>query len=1414
MSGDSFALSTEDLSRLVFTDDLTGLRNRRFLRNFLQTGVTWNDPSAPPLSLLMLDLDNFKEVNDTQGHLAGDRLLMQVASLLTDCVGTRGTVVRYAGDEFVVMLPGFDRNEARLMGESIRSVLQTADTGDSGAGEKKPLGSSIGVATFPGDAADAEGLLGKADLAMYQAKHSGKNKVSDGRTIDPTLAAERSLLENFPCARLVGRESELNAIRAQMDSCRQGGIALTVLRGRSGMGKTRLLGEIVKISGERQCITLLDRCAQEEQRFPYGSILQLLRRFTNKYSAETAALRSRLPEAESVLLGRFLPAFSGSAEGDLASLAEAVAGLTTADRTILFHALVRSFCLLSEATLSVLLLDDAEHMDEATLDVLSTVLKETEGRLLICLAVRTNDQGKTSSEAMDAFLAQAAKGPRTKALDLAPLPLRDVLGMLDLLLPGRPPVPDLDRLIVQVTQGNPLFVEESIKSLVLRRKIQRTAQGWQIDKITRVDIPPSLSEVIRGQMEGLDPISRQLIARAAVIGPNFALDLLQGIAGSNQGETLDVLDKARKARWIEPSGADSDSELKFVAHHLREVTYSNSDSQFRKQVHREIGQFEEQRSDGRLEDKASFLLYHFELGGDPERTGRYQELVDTLGRTIYRADELDRAGRHPPGLESQIAEATEPLPEEAGTSVASFLRGFPAAAKTLRMYPAGSMLVKGAIQALETSLQEVFRFARTLTLGVEQDQLHVNTQKAEGSLYGMIADEVARSLSVRSIASVSFASTLTPEDLTALLHELGRTPEAEGYPPGYWKGVLRDRGIRTIGIAQMSYVVDRSREGSESSAAIVGEIGGSVAQEMVPGIRELVRHLAGAMENVVMYPPGSRMIQAAVDQLMGALKDVLAGTRMVVFTEVDGKLVVNGTEAHGQAYGNAPAVLLRRLAARGISTLGIREGITGEEAIRFLGAVARGDVQLEGHKAWEAYLTREGVQHVVVGDRVFAAARRPKTPEPAPEPPAEKPADHASPVAQQLRKWLETGLEETKPAVLSLATLTLVEKLHLADDRAGIEKLFSTLSEAMRSPKAEVRRRAWGMAVLLTEKPSPVIAPTVAECLAFPLESAMDEEKDEDCVLKAIVTSARLLAGFVANGSYVLANRCLWGVFRRLQSNPTRGIAQVARETIEKCASLPELAILIETAGEEVEGPGAVRSGAGREFLLALGHHAAVPLFQALRRIDSLPSRRVLARVLRDLGPQAEKEVAREINPFGNPKELVRLFEVLELMRGDEPTLVIAGFKHKEESVKRAAIDLLRRLPRERAAPILAQAVEDEDPEVLRAAATAIGELRPEQGVNQLAALLRSAAPKEVKQACCLALGKFDDESAVVPLLVGTLGGGKFLGLFGGADEDLRSTAAWALGHFKGAEAREALQRALKDPSAAVRSSAKMGLKG
>ncbi len=168
----------ESCQALAVTDPLTGLYNRRFFSAELAREMSRSTREGKPLSLIVLDVDFLKRHNDAKGHLEGDRVLCQIAEIMSLVVRKGDIASRYGGDEFAVLLPGATEREALQVAERIRSEVESRQL--AGA----DLSVSLGLATFPTDADDGEKLMLMADRRLYAAKAQGRNRVC-GSKVDP-----------------------------------------------------------------------------------------------------------------------------------------------------------------------------------------------------------------------------------------------------------------------------------------------------------------------------------------------------------------------------------------------------------------------------------------------------------------------------------------------------------------------------------------------------------------------------------------------------------------------------------------------------------------------------------------------------------------------------------------------------------------------------------------------------------------------------------------------------------------------------------------------------------------------------------------------------------------------------------------------------------------------------------------------------------------------------------------------------------------------------------------------------------------------------------------------------------------------------------------------------------------------------
>ena len=170
--------ANEGLLTLAFTDYLTGLKTRGYFEQQLELELKRCERRKTPLSLLMLDIDYFKPLNDRYGHHVGDQVLRDVAALMTKDMREVDTVARYGGEEFVIILPETTAFSATRVAQRIRRSIDQARFFAGSANVVEHLTMSIGIAVYPQDARFKRDLIECADAALYDAKSRGRNQVT------------------------------------------------------------------------------------------------------------------------------------------------------------------------------------------------------------------------------------------------------------------------------------------------------------------------------------------------------------------------------------------------------------------------------------------------------------------------------------------------------------------------------------------------------------------------------------------------------------------------------------------------------------------------------------------------------------------------------------------------------------------------------------------------------------------------------------------------------------------------------------------------------------------------------------------------------------------------------------------------------------------------------------------------------------------------------------------------------------------------------------------------------------------------------------------------------------------------------------------------------------------------------------
>jgi diguanylate cyclase (GGDEF)-like protein len=261
--------------RSAVTDSLTGILNRRGLEQELERELGLAQEMRKPLSVLVIDCDDFKEINDRAGHEFGDTLLYQIGRVLLRALPPGAEAARLGGDEFVVMLPGADADLAAALGSRLRSVLAEGLT-DAGF----PLRVSAGISTYPFDGASSSSLLRAADQALYAAKNAGKDRIASFADVarpDPLSQAgdanenrRRARGEGSALAEVVSAALAIDAETTPDGVCSRLCKWLVFVVGATACSASRLVGDLVIDSTKHSLreISLGDEASYRLSDFP------------------------------------------------------------------------------------------------------------------------------------------------------------------------------------------------------------------------------------------------------------------------------------------------------------------------------------------------------------------------------------------------------------------------------------------------------------------------------------------------------------------------------------------------------------------------------------------------------------------------------------------------------------------------------------------------------------------------------------------------------------------------------------------------------------------------------------------------------------------------------------------------------------------------------------------------------------------------------------------------------------------------------------------------------------------------------------------------------------------------------------------------------------------------------------------
>lgn len=800
---DKKELGWDKLRELAFIDDLTSLYNRRYLYRYLPTELKDIERVGGTLSLFMMDVDTFKKINDTYGHLCGDRILIGIAQILRQCLRKGDTLVRYAGDEFIAILPETEKSVAVNIARNIIERIEKNPFKEAEAKGDIRVTMSIGLACFPADAFDPEELINQADQALYSAKRSGRNSICTTSDISAEALDETRLKQIFRCVQLIGREKQLAKLKKLLARLEKKESKLVLIKGEKGAGKTRLLSELSRLAKASGITSINATCSPEISTQPYQILISALANlFTSLGVPQLREFVRSLPEAQLIQLAHYIPALKTFLTPGLKDIKER---LSEGSQLDLFKAICQSLIFIVKRNSLLLVIDDLHWIDKGTLELFNYIIKELHSIPILIAGAYQQEKAKERADefSLQKFLDRMCADNLMDELILEPLEKEDLAKMITAIFTGIQISAKFMDIVYGGSAGNPLFIEEALRSLVNQGFIFYQNKTWQSKEITEETLPVFLKEAIQKRIAELDAETKPIILAASVIGEVFNFDILCHLVEKDPGYVLEAIDRAQKLHLIVPENPFQSDRFKFKSGIIRDAAYEDINVKEKQNLHRRLALIEEKTYKDNLDSVAGSLKFHFTKAQDTKKSSLYSKLLLEKARHLPSHEDLFNFLQE--SLLEKIEEIVVPLTAESMKLVPAMVRSLRLATQNVRLYPAHSAVRGGFVNQVYKYLTDILGSDSTVVVSTAENRLLINGEEmSERAAREAGADGFVACMVASRIKSINFKRGLTKEQLTILLEGLSQNYD-DLISVGGLAGLLRKKEVSQIRVNEVRY---------------------------------------------------------------------------------------------------------------------------------------------------------------------------------------------------------------------------------------------------------------------------------------------------------------------------------------------------------------------------------------------------------------------------------------------------------------------------------------------------------------------------------------------------------------------------------------------------------------------------------
>ncbi len=568
-----------------YVDELTGIHNRRYLREQIEPQIDEWISSRTPFSVVLVDIDHFKEINDVHGHIKGDAIIMEFADFLRKAMRGSDFIIRYGGDEFVCIMPRTSKHDSESVYRRLLSVLRGKDF----AGLNLTV--SAGIAAFPDEGSSFEVILKCADSALYDAKRSGRDQIS-------VRGARRAEL---PVRSFIDRLEAKDAMRGLLFDT-GGGIMAIIISGVLGIGKTRLTREVLSSIRGREvswsdCIPLAENIA-------YYPIRELMKYRIERYGK---VIFDSMPPVYQFEIGKLLPEYmpeKGRSQETMPVFTDKFRLYEAVRRLVEFGAREK-----------VIVIDNMQWIDAESLEVFKYLMRCLKDQAITFIFIRRLEE---TSDSLQSFFSYLSREYRTQEFDLKSFGDNEVKETLKTIIGDEPDLA-LASYIRAESGGVPFYIEEIMRELLRSQYLVVEGDAWRFQKPEQKIVPRTLTEVIVQKCSGLSKEAHKVLELACVIG-SFDTGLIKEVTGYNEGHILGLINDISRLGIVRYNR----DLYEFSEAVTRNAIYQHFLDELRSRVlHQAVGAAIERRYEGRSGEVAEELAHHFYYARDIERGVKY-----------------------------------------------------------------------------------------------------------------------------------------------------------------------------------------------------------------------------------------------------------------------------------------------------------------------------------------------------------------------------------------------------------------------------------------------------------------------------------------------------------------------------------------------------------------------------------------------------------------------------------------------------------------------------------------------------------------------------------------------------------------------------------------------------------------------